>query len=106
MFIPILDRLHQYFSLDRLLQYFSLFGYWVVFFGVMLENAGLPIPGETILLAAGFFAYKGHFDIPTVMVVAAIVAMLGDNAGYAVGRKLGRAVLERYGRRFGLNLSL
>src|SRR6266566_707815 len=92
--------------LERLQNLFRDYGYWVVFFGVMLENAGLPIPGETILLAAGFFAYQGHFNIPTVMVVAAIGAMLGDNAGYAVGRKLGRATLERYGRKIGLTPSL
>jgi membrane protein DedA with SNARE-associated domain len=88
--------------LTRILEYFTLYGYWVVFFGVMLENAGLPIPGETILLAAGFRAYQGHFHIPTVMVVAAVGAMIGDNAGYLVGRKLGRAALERYGLKVGL----
>ena len=92
--------------LDKLLEYFSHYGYWVVFFGVMLENAGLPIPGETILLAAGFFASLGHFNIAIVMIVAAVGAMLGDNAGYAIGRKLGRAALERYGRRVGLSAAL
>jgi len=92
--------------LAKLLEYFSLYGYWVVFFGVMLENAGLPIPGETILLAAGFRAYQGHFHIPTVMVVAAVGAMIGDNAGYLIGRKLGRGALERYGRKVGLKPQL
>src|SRR5437588_212576 len=81
--------------LQTLLEYFSRYGYWVIFFGVMLENAGLPIPGETILLAAGFVASLGHFNIAAVMVIAAIGAMLGDNAGYAIGRKLGRTALER-----------
>jgi len=92
--------------LDELLKYFAQYGYWVVFFGVMLENAGLPIPGETILLAAGFFAFQGHFHVPTVMVVAAIGAMVGDNAGYLVGRKLGRVTLERYGSKVGLKPQL
>jgi len=92
--------------LDTLLHYFSLYGYWVVFFGVMVENAGVPFPGETILLAAGFFAYLGHFNVSIVMVVAAIGAMIGDNAGYGVGKKLGRAALERYGRRIGLTPTL
>src|SRR5882724_11441348 len=92
--------------LDELLKYFAQYGYWVVFFGVMLENAGLPIPGETILLAAGFFAFQGHFHAPTVMVVAAIGAMIGDNAGYLLGRKLGRGALERYGRKVGLKPQL
>jgi undecaprenyl-diphosphatase len=86
------------FLLDTLLSYFARYGYLVVFFGVMLENAGLPVPGETILLAAGFFAAQGHFHLWTVMAVAAFGAMLGDNAGYVIGHKIGRIALERYGR--------
>src|SRR5260370_6744893 len=84
--------------LSALLSYFARYGYWVVFFGVMLENAGLPVPGETILLAAGFFAAQGHFHLWTVMAIAAFGAMLGDNAGYVIGHKIGRTALERYGR--------
>lgn len=88
--------------LDALLSYFQQYGYWVVFFGVMLENAGVPVPGETILLAAGFFAATGHFNLALVMAVACIGAVLGDNAGYFIGRKLGRATLLRIGRFVGL----
>src|SRR6267142_10882 len=84
--------------LSTILSYFTHYGYWVVFFGVMLENAGVPVPGETILLAAGFFAAQGHFHLWMVIVVAAIGAMLGDNAGYAVGHRVGCEALERYGR--------
>src|SRR5713226_4325805 len=84
--------------LDTLFAYFARYGYFVVFFGVMLENAGVPVPGETILLAAGFFAAQGHFHLWTVIAIAAFGAMLGDNAGYAVGRRVGRRALERYGR--------
>lgn len=84
--------------LDTLFNYFAWYGYFVVFFGVMLENAGVPVPGETILLAAGFFAAQGHFHLWTVMAIAAFGAMLGDNAGYTIGHKIGRAALERYGR--------
>jgi membrane protein DedA with SNARE-associated domain len=88
--------------LTTLLSYFQQYGYWVVFFGVMLENAGVPIPGETILLAAGFSAALGHFHLGIVMAVACTGAVLGDNAGYFIGRKLGRATLLRYGRYGGL----
>src|SRR6185295_9932036 len=88
--------------LSTLLSYFAQYGYWVVFFGVMLENAGVPVPGETILLAAGFFAAQGHFTLWEVMAIAAFGAVLGDNAGYGIGRKLGRAALLRYGRFLGL----
>ena len=83
--------------LDTLFAYFERYGYFVVFFGVMLENAGVPVPGETILLAAGFFAAQGHFHLWMVIAIAACGAMLGDNAGYAVGRRVGRVALARYG---------
>lgn len=84
--------------LETLLGYFTQYGYWVVFLGVMLENAGLPVPGETVLLAAGFFAAQGNFHLGLLIAVAAGGAVLGDNIGYAVGRKVGRKALERYGR--------
>ena len=84
--------------LDIILGFFNRHGYLVVFFGVMLENAGLPIPGETILLAAGFWAARGGFSLPVVMVVAASGAIVGDNLGYWFGRKLGRDLILRYGR--------
>jgi membrane protein DedA with SNARE-associated domain len=84
--------------LNDLFAYFTHYGYWVVFLGVLLENAGVPVPGETVLLAAGFFAAQGHFHLSLVIIVAACAATLGDNAGYFAGRRMGRAVLERYGR--------
>jgi membrane protein DedA with SNARE-associated domain len=64
----------------------------------MLENAGIPVPGEAIVLAAGFFASQGVLALPVVMGVAALGAMLGDNTGYLVGRRLGRPFFVRYGR--------
>jgi membrane protein DedA with SNARE-associated domain len=86
--------------LATLIRLFASYGYWVVFFGVMLENAGLPVPGETILLAAGFFASGGHFNVLTVMLVAMTGAIAGDNAGFAIGHHYGRGFLLRYGRWF------
>jgi membrane protein DedA with SNARE-associated domain len=84
--------------LENLTKLFIQYGYWTIFFGVMLENAGLPVPGETILLAAGFFAAKGHFTLPLVMLVAATGAVVGDNIGFAVGHHYGRGFLVRYGK--------
>src|ERR1051326_5855457 len=84
--------------LGTLLDLFKGYGYWIVFFGVMLENAGLPVPGETILLAAGFFASEGHFSISLVMIIATTGAVLGDNGGYWIGHRVGRSVLLKYGR--------
>lgn len=84
--------------LQTLLDLFTSYGYWIVFFGVMLENAGLPVPGETILLAAGFCASLGHFSVPMVMLIATAGAVLGDNCGYWIGHRVGRGVLLKYGR--------
>ena len=84
--------------LSTLLDYFTRYGYWVVFFGVMLENMGVPVPGETVLLAAGVFVAQRHFHMGTVIIVAAMGAMVGDNTSFLIGHKVGRAALERYGQ--------
>ena len=64
------------------------------------ESAGLPLPGETSLLAGALEAQRGVLSLPWVMAVAAVAAMVGDNVGYWVGRRAGRPVLLRYGRLF------
>ena len=76
------------------------YGYWAVFFGVMLENAGVPVPGETILLIAGYFAASrpDQFNIIRVMITAATGAVVGDNIGFAIGHHYGRGILLRFGR--------
>jgi membrane protein DedA with SNARE-associated domain len=81
---------------------FARYGYFVVFFGVLLENAGLPVPGETILLAGAALARFGHLSLPYVVATAAAGAVLGDNVGFYIGRRGGRVLLERHGRRLGL----
>jgi membrane protein DedA with SNARE-associated domain len=91
-----MDFLHN--SLQIIEQYMLAYGYWAVFFGVMLENAGLPVPGETILLVAGYFAFTGVFRVPLVMLVAATGAVVGDNIGFAIGHHYGRPFLFKVGR--------
>src|ERR1700704_2107312 len=93
-----MDFLHN--SLQLIEQYMLAYGYWAVFFGVMLENAGLPVPGETILLIAGYFASTGEFNIVLVMIIAASGAIVGDNIGFAIGHHYGRGFLLRVGRFF------
>jgi membrane protein DedA with SNARE-associated domain len=93
-----MDFLHN--SLQLIEQYMLLYGYWAVFFGVMLENAGVPVPGETILLIAGYFASTGKFHLGFVMLIAATGAVIGDNIGFAIGHHFGRSVLLRIGRFF------
>ena len=85
-------------SLELIEYYMLTYGYWTVFFGVMLENAGLPIPGETILLVAGYFCSQDGLSLPLVMLVAATGAVIGDNIGFAIGHHYGRGFLLRFGR--------
>jgi membrane protein DedA with SNARE-associated domain len=81
---------------------FARYGYFVVFFGVLLENAGVPVPGETILLAGAVLARLGHLSLPWVISMAIVGAVLGDNVGFFIGRRGGRRLLERHGRLLGL----
>lgn len=74
------------------------YGYIVVFLVVMAESAGLPVPGETSLLIAGAFAATGQLALPGVIAAAAAGAILGDTAGYWVGRTSGLRLVRRHGR--------
>lgn len=73
------------------------YGYWAVGAALLLENAGVPAPGETILLLASFLAYSRHeLQLGWIIVVATIAATLGDNLGFAMGYYGGRRLLSRY----------
>jgi membrane protein DedA with SNARE-associated domain len=85
---------------QTLSEVFSRYGYWVVFFGVMLENAGIPVPGETVLLFAGFLAYHGKIDLFPSILVAIAGATLGDSMGFLIGHFGGRPFVDRFIRRF------
>lgn len=78
------------------------YGYWTVFFGIMLENAGIPLPGETITLVAGFLAGSGELDYWYVLASAIVGAVIGDNFGYWIGYFGGWTILTRLGRLFRL----
>lgn len=74
-------------------------GYWTVAIALLLENAGLPVPGETILLLASFLAYSEHqLALPYVILVGVIAATVGDNLGFLIGFHGGRPLLARYSR--------
>jgi membrane protein DedA with SNARE-associated domain len=83
---------------DFFLRAFAEYGYLIVFLPILGECAGLPLPGETVLLAGGVAAQKGVLSLPWVIVVASAAAIIGDNIGYAVGRRGGRPLILRYGR--------
>jgi undecaprenyl-diphosphatase len=88
---------------EWLIDLFACYGYGVVFAGVLLENAGVPVPGETVVLAGGALAHGGRVSLPTVMITACIAAVIGDNLGFLIGRRAGRALVERHGGRVGLS---
>lgn len=73
------------------------FGYPLLFLLVMSESGGVPIPGETSLIAAAVLASQGKLQIELVIPLAAAAAIVGDNIGYVIGRKGGRWLLERPG---------
>jgi membrane-associated protein len=73
------------------------YGYWAVALALLLENAGIPVPGETILLLASFLAFSEHdLQLSWIIVVATIAASLGDNLGFVLGYYGGRPLLARY----------
>jgi membrane protein DedA with SNARE-associated domain len=72
-------------------------GYPLLFAIVMAESSGVPIPGETALIAAAVLASQGKLKIEFVIPIAAAAAIVGDNIGYLIGRKGGRWLLERPG---------
>ncbi|MEO6981681.1 MAG: DedA family protein [Edaphobacter sp.] len=73
------------------------YGYWIVFIAVACEGIGIPLPGETSLIVGAALAASGHLSLVPVIVIAASAAIVGDNAGYWIGRKGGRKVLLKYG---------
>ncbi len=90
-FIPGLLRF------DLLRQAVVHYGYWAVAAALLLENAGVPAPGETVLLLASFLAYSEHdLQLGWIIAIATIAATLGDNLGFALGYYGGRPLLERY----------
>src|SRR2546425_3177232 len=93
-----MEFLHN--SLQVIEHYMLVYGYWAIFFGVMLENAGVPVPGETILLIGGYFSYSGEFYFSLVMIIAATGAVIGDNNGFAIGHLYWRWIFVRFGRFF------
>jgi membrane protein DedA with SNARE-associated domain len=76
----------------------SHIGYPVLFLLVMAESGGVPVPGETSLIAAAVLASRGKLQIELVIVIAAAAAITGDNVGYQIGRRGGRWLLQRPGR--------
>ena len=74
------------------------YGLWAVLFLVLIEDFGIPVPGETVLIAASVFAGSGRLNVFAVALVGFAAAVLGDNIGYAIGRFGGRRLVDRWGK--------
>jgi membrane protein DedA with SNARE-associated domain len=86
---------------DLLRSALAHYGYWAIAVALLLENAGVPVPGETVLLLASFLAYSEHdLRVPWIIVVGTVAATLGDNLGFAIGHYGGRRLLDRYRKTF------
>ena len=92
---------HILHHLDALL---AQYGSGLVGLVVALEATGLPLPGESLLIAAALYSATTHrIPIGSVLAAASIGAIVGDNIGFLIGRSLGLRLLSRYGRRLGLS---
>lgn len=83
---------------DEILALFLRFGYGSIFVGVMLDNAGFPIPGELILILTGYMVERGAFAFAPAVAVAAAGALLSDSAWYFAGRWGSRRFIKWYCR--------
>ncbi|MGH3150927.1 MAG: DedA family protein [Streptosporangiaceae bacterium] len=74
------------------------YGLWAVLLFVLIEDFGIPVPGETALIAASVYAGAGRLNVVAVGVVGFAAAVIGDNIGFAIGHFGGRALALRWGR--------
>lgn len=82
---------------------FQTYGYTVIIIGIMLESMGLPLPGESLMIAAALYAATTHkLNIFLLVPLAAVGAIAGDQVGYFAGRWIGYRVLARWGRKLGI----
>jgi membrane protein DedA with SNARE-associated domain len=85
-------------ALGALAPLLNHYGYLAVAGLIALEDFGVPVPGETVLIAAAVYAGAGQLNIIVLALIAVAAAVIGDNIGYAIGRFGGRRLVERFGR--------
>jgi membrane protein DedA with SNARE-associated domain len=95
--------MENFFDQAHIVHLVSTYGYWAIFVVVSLESAGIPLPGETVLVGAAIYAGQtGGLAIERVILSAAAGAIVGDNIGYWVGREFGTGFLQRHGHYIGV----
>jgi membrane protein DedA with SNARE-associated domain len=78
--------------------YIQQYGYWAILIGVLLESFGIPMPGETMLVAGGLLASANEFNVYIVIILGIVAAVVGDNIGYAIGYFGGRTLVLKFGK--------
>jgi membrane protein DedA with SNARE-associated domain len=90
----------EFLSVQTIQELAQQYGYWTIFFGILLENLGLPIPGETVTIVGGFLAGSDQLNYGLVLADATAGATIGGNIGYWIGRKGGWPLLLNVGKFF------
>lgn len=90
----------EFISLEKIQEIAHHYGYWAVFVGILLENLGIPLPGETITIAGGFLAGSKELNYWFVLGSAIAGAVLGGTCGYWIGRYGGWPLLLTLGKIF------
>lgn len=88
----------EFISLEKIQEIAHQYGYWAVFIGILLENLGIPLPGETVTLVGGFLAGSGQLNYWFVLTSAILGAVIGGTCGYWIGRYTGWPFLLKLGR--------
>ncbi len=84
--------------IKTVLPYIHQYGYWAIFFAIFLEDFGLPMPGETILIICSLFAALGELNLFLVGIIGFLGAVLGDNTGFFIGKQGGRKLILKFGK--------
>ncbi|QIR39258.1 DedA family protein [Tolypothrix sp. PCC 7910] len=87
-------------SLENIQEFAHHYGYWAIFLGILLENLGIPLPGETVTLVGGFLAGSNELNYWFVLGNAVAGAVLGGTCGYWIGRLGGWSFLLKMGKIF------
>ncbi|MEJ2618554.1 MAG: hypothetical protein P8Z35_26615, partial [Ignavibacteriaceae bacterium] len=80
--------------------YIQQYGYWAIFFSIYLEDFGLPLPGETVLIICSLFAILGKLNLLSVGILGFMGAVFGDNTGFLIGRYGGKRLVLKVGKYF------
>ncbi|MGA9293809.1 MAG: DedA family protein [Ignavibacteriaceae bacterium] len=84
--------------IKTLAPYIQHYGYWAIFFSIYLEDFGLPLPGETVLIICSLFAILGKLNLVYVGILGFMGAVFGDNTGFMIGRYGGKKLVLKWGK--------